>query len=164
MNKWLRKEKAVVCPIHKMVQAEASNRLAHSGDFSKEEILEALNLEAIEEAIRWDYIREFLETDHGCELLPVSAAYFKRHQKRDEQINPSRYIATGHGKKTAGFAAIIAKNEHLIVERVKQRKKVANGVAEALRKYVDAINKKLDQPALENNNKMADHSDNAVAT
>lgn len=138
MNKWLRREKARVCPIHQAVLDESARQLSHEGVFSKDEVLDALNFEAVAEAIRWDYIRAFLEEEQGCELVPLAAAYFKRHSREAEITKPEKFLATGHGKKTAGYGAVIEKNDHLVISRIKYRKRLANGVGEAFTNYVQA--------------------------
>ena len=139
MSRFLRKEKARVCPIHNAVYDAAAARLGHDGVFSKEEIIEALRFDAVADAIRWDYIREFLEHDQGCSLTPLAAAYFKRHKREAEILNTSRYIAVGHGKKTAGYAAVTPANDHLVVAQVIIRKRMLNGAGEAFANYLQAI-------------------------
>lgn len=142
MSKYLRREKARECPIHMMVTDEAAKHLELHGVFEKQSILDDLNLAAMTDAIRWDYVREFLEEEQGCELVPLAASYFKRHKKEEERVNPQRFIALGHGKKTMGFAAVVPEHDHLVVARLQHRKSMANGVGEAFRKYLVAVEQK----------------------
>lgn len=135
-NKFLRRERARCCPIHTAVLSEAADRLAHSGVFSKDEIVTALRYEVIEDAIRWDYIREFLESDHDCTLVPLAGAYFKRHRLAEEFANTARFIAMGHGKKTAGYAAVTPENSHLVVCRIGQRRELVRGAHTAYKNFV----------------------------
>jgi hypothetical protein len=122
----------------------AADQLCLHGVFEKDAILDQLNLKAMSDAIRWDYIRDFLQEEQGCELVPLASVYFKRHQRHDEIANPSRYIAGGHGKKTAGYAAITSNNDHLVVAKIKIRHAISNGVGEAFRNYLQAAeNKRL---------------------
>tara|TARA_R110000824_G_scaffold3913_1_gene18695 strand:- start:144 stop:572 length:429 start_codon:yes stop_codon:yes gene_type:complete len=117
----------------------ASEDLEHSGAFNKEEILETLGLIVMADSVRWDYIREFLQEDQGCELVPVAASYFKRHKRDEELTSPERFIASGHGKKTAGFVSVTIQNDHLVVCRIGQRQKMANGAGEKFREYAEAV-------------------------
>jgi len=146
MSKWLRREQAKACPFHKAILEESAARLAHAGDFKKDEVLKALNFMTIQDAIRWDYIREFLEEAQKCELVPVSLAYFKRHKREEEFLNPERFIAIGHGKKTQGYAAVIPENDHLVVRRIKYRKMMVNGTAEAFKRYVETTERVRSSP------------------
>jgi hypothetical protein len=145
MIKYLRRTAALQCPIHKAIREEAGQELERQGAFSKLQVLEALRFEAVAEAIRWDYVREALEEDIGCDLVPVVEAFFtppRSKEKRDHPVSqfPEKYLASGYGKRTAGFVSVTeGANAELIVERVIQRKAIANGEAKALRNYVDAV-------------------------
>jgi hypothetical protein len=136
---YLRRMAALRCPIHQAIKDEASRRLAHSGVYSKEEVLEALSFEAIGDAIRWDYVREFIQEDQGCELMPLAQSYFTRHPKAEEHVNPAKFLAQGHGKKTAGYAAVTGANDHLVVARISFRRAQKNGVQTAFDAYVKAV-------------------------
>jgi len=139
MSVWLRREKALECPIHAAVREEASKRLENMGVFNKDEVLDALRFSAVRDAIRWDYIREFIQEDQGCELVPLSSAYFTRHTYKEEQVNPEKFLAQGHGKKTSGYAAVTLKNDHLVIARIKYREKTKNGVDMAFKNFVQEI-------------------------
>ena len=71
--------------------------------------------------------------------MPLASVYFKRHKKTDEHVNPARYLAQGHGKKTAGFAAVVPEFDHLVVRRIEYRKRMANGVGEAFSNFLSAV-------------------------
>lgn len=142
MSKYVRREAVRACAIHQSIMDRAAEDLEHSGSFRKLDVIEALGLRVMEDSIRWDYIRDFLQEDQGCELVPVAERYFKSHQKVEEQINPEKFIATGNGKKTAGFVSVIADNDHLTVRRLKQRQALANGVGKAFRTYAEAVQEK----------------------
>lgn len=142
MSKWLRRDKAKECPIHMMVMEEAARQLSLHGVFEKEAVLDDMNLSAMSDAIRWDYIREFLEEEQGCEMVPLASAYFKRHKKNEEHVNPIKFIAQGYGKKTVGFAAVLPENDHLVVAKIDCKKRMANGVGEAFQKYLVAVETK----------------------
>jgi hypothetical protein len=142
MLKYLRKEVARSCPIHTAVADKAAAALADKGVFSKDAIIDTLNFGAIIDSIRWDYIREFIEEDQKCDLVPLAQTYFKRHPKVEERVNPERFLAMGHGKKTFGYAAVVPQNDHLVIARIEQRKAVANGVGRAFNEYVERLNAK----------------------
>ena len=94
MSKFVRRETVRKCAIHQTIMERASEDLEHSGAFNKEEILETLGLIVMADSVRWDYIREFLQEDQGCELVPVAASYFKRHKRDEELTSPERFIAS----------------------------------------------------------------------
>ena len=142
MSRYMRREVIRECAIHQSIMDLASEGLATNGSFRKVSVIEALGLRAVEDSIRWDYIRDFLQEDQDCELVPVAERYFKRHSISEEQINPEKFIATGHGKKTAGFVSVIAETDHLTVRRLRQRQALANGVGKAFRTYAEAVQSK----------------------
>jgi len=141
MSKFLRKEAARKCLIHKAVRIEAALRLEQLGAFEKSAVLEALGFDAVADAIRWDYIRDFLQEDEGCELVPVVSLFFKsptakERKKSPLDLMPERYIAMGFGKKTAGFASVSQDaNAKLVLQRIKQRERVRNGTSEAFETF-----------------------------
>lgn len=145
---FLRREKARQCPVHTAVLAEAIDRLTKFGVFSKIEVLDVLNFEAIEDAIRWDYIRDFVQEEQGAQLVPLAEAYFKRHKKAEEHADPAKFIAQGHGKKTYGYASVRPDTDHLVIRRIEQRRANANGVEKCFRQYVKAVNDKRVQQGL----------------
>lgn len=151
MSKYLRKDKARSCPVHMAIMDECAKQLHLHGVFEKDEILASLNLEAMIDAVRWDYIRAFLEDELGCEMVPLASAYFKRHKKSEEHVNPQKFIALGHGKKTAGFATVTQENDHLFICRLKTKRAMANGVGKAFEAYLEQVSKKRAQIGIEGN-------------
>src|SRR6478736_782533 len=139
---YIQRKTALACPVHMAIKQAAVERLTDKGVFSKEKVLEETNMLAMAEAIRWDYVREFIEEEHGCELMPLAASYFKRHQKEDEHIKPEKYLAQGHGKKTAGYAAVTNANDHLVICRIKYRAAVANGTVKAAQVFIAEVQAK----------------------
>ncbi len=148
MSKWLRRESARECPVHKLIMEMAIERLSNHGSFCKDEILTSCNMQAMSDAIRWDYVREFIVEGLECDVMPVAASYFKRHPKMDELKSPERYLALGHGKKTAGYIAVTPENDHLVVCRVDQRVKQTNGVTSAFKSWITAVEKVRGAPVL----------------
>jgi hypothetical protein len=147
--KYLHRKVARGCPIHTAVLETAVDQLVDFGVFSKDKVVDALNFGAIADSIRWDYIREFIQEEQGADLVPLASTYFKHHKATEERVNPARFIAQGNGKKTAGYAAVIPANDHLVIHRIKQRKAISNGVAESFHEYLDRLNaKRIDQGLL----------------
>jgi hypothetical protein len=143
---FLRREAARACPIHGLVYECAVKYLVEFGVFSKQEVIDELNFGAISDSVRWDYIREFIQEDQKTELIPLAENFFTRHKKAEERVNPGRFIAQGHGKKTFGYAAVTPENDHLVVRRIEQRKAISNGVADAFHTYLRKVNdKRVDQ-------------------
>jgi hypothetical protein len=137
--KYLRKEAAKACPIHTAVYNSALEQLVLFGVFSKEDVIDSLNFEAVADSIRWDYIREFIEEEQHAELIPLAASFFSRHQRQEEHLNPSKFLAQGYGKKTHGFAAVTTMNDHLVIKRIEQRQAISNGVAASFQAYLENV-------------------------
>jgi len=137
--KWLRKEAAKACPIHNAVYNAALVELVEYGMFSKDDVIASLRFEAVADAIRWDYIREFIQEEQKAELIPLAAAFFTRHQKQEEHVNPGKFLAQGYSKKTHGFAAVTKENDHLVIKRLEQRKAISNGVAASFQSYLEHV-------------------------
>lgn len=152
MSKYLRKDKARGCPVHMAILDECGRQLSLHGVFEKDAVLENLNLSAMTDAVRWDYIRNFLEEELGCEMVPLASVYFKRHKPEEERVNPQRFIATGHGKKTAGFATVTHENDHLYISRIESKKSMANGVGKAFEAFVQRVAERRAALGIENFN------------
>jgi hypothetical protein len=84
------KQQAAGCPIHRAIKEEAAKHLAATGVFRKEEVLAALGIEAMADAIWWEPICRFLENEHGCELVPLGVSFFRHHKGCGEL--PERFI------------------------------------------------------------------------
>lgn len=158
MAKWLRYEKALASKVYRDIAADASDRLHDSGHFAKEDVLESTGYQVISDDIRWDYIKRMIEEQYDVELVPLAFAYFKRHSKKEEMTVPARFIATGYGKRTVGFALVSEQNGHLVLSHLdRKRGKIAGAVKSAnksLSKAKQAI------PSLEHNldlPELADH-------
>lgn len=149
MSAFIRREAVRVCPIHMMIRGHVEMLLEKFGTFEKDGVIEDLKLKTVADSIRWDYIREFIQEDQGCELVPLAASYFKQHKRQAEFLNTSRFIAFGHGKKTAGYASCRPENDHLVIQHLKIRQKLKNGVAKAFDAYLEAASDRLHRPALE---------------
>jgi hypothetical protein len=141
MSKFLRRNIALQSKIYQELQAEARNQLSLHGCFAKADVIKACGFEAVEDSIRWDYIREFLEHDEGCELVPVVSLYFmspKTKERRENpiELKPEKYLAQGWGKKTAGFVSVKSdENAQLVVVRLLQRAASAEGAKKKVQKF-----------------------------
>ena len=136
MTKWLRYDQASKSKPYKEIANVAAERLTAGGSFQKEEVLEKTGY-AVFDDIRWDYIKRMIEEEHATELVPLAGVYFQPRKSRDRElagdpkIFPARYIATGHGKKTAGYAIASEDNGHFVVEILKIKTNRARGMMKA---------------------------------
>lgn len=134
-----------LCPVHKAILNECAEQLASVGYFNKEEILSRNNLTEMADAVRWDFLIEFLsdpEDDWGLELVPLAQRFFKTPKKerdRTEFDSLSRYLAVGHGKKTAGYASVKLDNGRLAVRLAAHKAALRNGTAEAWKRYAERV-------------------------
>ncbi len=137
VSTFLSRKSALRCPIHQAVKEEAVKRLEATGAFSKQEVLGHLSYEAMADSVRWEYVREFIEDDQGCELIPLSELYFRPDRSADRKANPmdkkpEKYLASGHGKRTAGYGSVRSdENSQLVFCRLKQRQSQASGSVKA---------------------------------
>ncbi len=152
MVKYIRRKAAEECPVHQKVFEKAKERIEHIGWFGKELLLRKIGLYAMADSIRWDYIVEFLNKDLDTELVPVVSQFGKSIQNDQEDIEkfPWRYIASGHGKKTWGYANAEEMNGVLAVRRLSQRNAQAEGAVNA----VTRIRKKMTKKGLLANDKI----------
>jgi len=121
MTKWMPYEAVKTCPHHIKIKDECEQWLSSFGHFEKEEVIEQTGSKYIASAIRWDYIVHWIEEDKKYFLIPVAGSYFpkkrseiKFKRENDEHKVPEKYIATGHGKRTAGFVAGNTENGHFV--------------------------------------------------
>ena len=150
--KWLRKTKARVCPIHQAVLQSACDELHKHGYFSKDEVLEGLGFGAVAEAIRWDYIAEFIRDEEDEEIVPLAQAFWtgtKADKAAKRQItpelrkkNPGAYLAMGHGKRTAGYALVSVDDHRLAVKHLAFKRSLANGVGTSFREFATELQKR----------------------
>lgn len=145
--RYLRREKARRCPVHTAVLDACSERLSDHGWFEKEEVVNSLNFEAVSDSIRWDYIMDFLRTEEGGEFVPLAARFFKRHKHSERVDHPERFIATGHGKKTAGYANVELDNGQLAIRHLDSKRRIVNGVRNAAKRYAEELAKRALLPA-----------------
>lgn len=148
MSKWLRREAALASKVYQEIIAEAIADLGNFGFFHKDDILEAADYTTVGDTIRWDYVAEEIKARLHTELVPLGSSFFTRHRHDEEVLNPGKFIAGGHGKKTAGYAAVIPENDHLVIHRVHQRAAQIEGSAEALIKNVNVIDEQRKKSGL----------------
>ena len=136
MTKYLKTSKAREDAIYQSIVWACIDQLTDSGSFSMDDIMDevelvrvtrdafgAVNIEPVGimvqpavfmgNSIRWDYVRQFIEEEMADDLIPVSAAFFKRHQVEKEKLAPEKYLAGGGSKKCTGYALACRENGHL---------------------------------------------------
>ena len=137
------------CKVHKAVYDAAVTRLQSHGAFSRKEVLADTDYEGVADSVRWDYIVEFICADYGIEMVSLSDNYFKRHRRLEEQVNPAKYLALGHGKKTAGYGIVTMAHAHLVIKQLSHRQKVVDGAADALEEQRAHARKKIGRDDLD---------------
>jgi len=136
MSKWLRLESARNNKVYIEIVTEALIRLTERGSFSKDGVLEATGYDVIGD-IRWDYVVRIIEEDHDTKLMAMAESYFKRHATDSEITSPEKYIAHGHGKRTAGYAIIRRENGHLVTHVLKIKEDRAIGCVKAANRTLE---------------------------
>ena len=115
--------------MHNAVKEVCIKHLEARGYFCFEKILKELCI-ASSDAIRWDYIRQFVEEECAVELIPMSKKFFTRvsevqYDKEGKEItlrtHPNHYIAGGRGRGTEGYANAILEDGCFAIARVKRR-------------------------------------------
>ena len=148
----LTREKARGCPVHSALFDRALDLLEDNGYFSKDEVTDACHFEAIADSIRWDYIKERIEETHGVNLLPVCSRFFRTHvegkdggriRTADERkVSPGKYLAGGHGKKTAGYCNVTLDDGKLAIKKLMNAQGLRNGVSKAFKTYLEEYQKR----------------------
>jgi len=101
------------CPIHDAIIDLADQHLTLKGSFEKCDILEKLNFKGIGDGINWCHIRDELSKRHNTMLIPVAQRFFSRRPGASRVDSPEKFVATGYGKKTAGFALVTEETKHI---------------------------------------------------
>jgi hypothetical protein len=160
MSKFLRRSVADKSPIYKAITAEALALLNTSSHFRKDTVITTLGLQAFADAVRWDYVRLMLQDQlGGVELVPVAEAYFQARIEADGKMTknteelrkrlPERFVAAGHGKKTAGYVTVVPENEHLVIVVARRKDAQAKGTDRVANKFVrDALGRGCKVPLL----------------
>ena len=155
-RKFIKTVTARKCAIHKMILEESGRRLVEDGYFNKAAVIDHLGLGAVEQSIRWDYIVQFISEENGdyaIELVPLAQRFFsdpKRVRDATQVTSLGRYIAGGHGKKTAGYASVTFEGGRLAVIRAQRYKSLSNGTSKALNEYIGAVLKNRDKLECDN--------------
>ena len=136
---YLRREIAIACPVHQAVLAKCADDLELSGRFKKDDVVKTLGFQAMESAIRWDYIVEFLREQQSVEVVPMAEAFWKQHKKSDRAIKPEKFMASGHGKKTVGYASVEMDGGVFALKKLKYKRTMANGTGEAFKTYAEKL-------------------------
>jgi hypothetical protein len=146
---------------HSEVFRRCKVELDDKGFFSKDDVLEKTKCLDVADSIRWDILRTLLEETLEAELIPVVQTFFPRGMAsivkshgRSETVEfsavnfPEKFIATGNGKKTAGYVMASAKTANIVIRALEYRKSVAVGNIERFKRSRDgAILKGVAIPA-----------------
>ena len=140
-NAYLRYEKAKQNKHYALLVEKAIIRLADYGNFSKAEVLEDCDFDLFDEnTFRWDYVKRAIEeqdAERDTELIPLALSFFKRRPS-DPTIEPmslaKKWIAHGHGKKTAGYCNVSEENGDLVIEQLIIKTGRANGMIKSREK------------------------------
>jgi len=151
-SKGLRRDKAILNKVYIDIKNKCMEYLNDKRMFKKQWILKDLSMEVFADSIRWDYIAEWIEKDGDCELAPLAEAFFKSRTIKDERQKllpigsedskalsresiaekvPGKFVASGHGKKTVGYASVTFANGALHLERLKTRKALSIGLTKS---------------------------------
>lgn len=151
--KYLRKADAIKCPVHQAILQQACDELHEHGYFNKQEVVESLSFGAVSEAIRWDYISEFIRDELDQDLVPLAQAFWtgtKEQQAMRQKVtpesrkqNPSAYVAgIGHGKRTAGYGLLSVDDHKLAIKHLAHKRSLANGVGASFRTFATELYKR----------------------
>ena len=81
---------------------------------------------------------EFIKDEQSCELIPLAARFW--NMTPVERIaHPEKALAGGHGAKTAGYALVNVDNGALAVQKLSQKRSMANGTGKAFREFADSL-------------------------
>jgi len=145
--------------------------LRNKGFFCQERALHKSGMLGVGSAIRWDYLREFIQDDEDIELIPLVGAFFKLKdatQVQKGKDNPERYIAGGDGGKTAGYAAVIEQNKHFVITHIEQKDRALNGVRDSVKAFTAKAKSRVpsltpdDTPALAPPQTLGQHMDATI--
>lgn len=135
--KYLRYERAQSLPAYMKLVAECTLELTQHGCFSKQPVVDRAGLTGVDGDIRWDYVVRMIEEQESTELIAMAPAFFKRHKKEVEALKPAAFMATGSGRKTAGYAIVSKQNGHFVVHRLKLKRAMATGLTASAQRTVE---------------------------
>lgn len=112
-NRW--REQIVGCPIHQGLVDLIIEDLCRQGYFKKSNVIEVMNLDAIEEGngIHWRYLTLLVEDTLGLmpghHLAPLTQVFFDsaHGSPGGRKIPAARCFALGHGKRCHGYATSV---------------------------------------------------------
>jgi len=146
MSKYLRRDVAEASKIYQDIKNRAIGHLKKTGAFRKDHVVDELDLIPFADSIRWDYVRDMIRGEaEGLDVIPMADSYFRSRVKVDDamvrntselqQSLPERFIAMGHGKKTAGYALVEPRNGHFIVVVARNKFARATGVKASAERF-----------------------------
>lgn len=156
MMKRFFKKNAAKCAIHQAVVSVMHDQLINTGACSKQEALDLSGFEFAEEYVRWDYVREFVQDQLGEEIIPVAARFWKMTEKARREF-PERALASGYGKKTAGFA-LVSWSPEIAQKMLEHKERVRKGLTKSANKQAVTM-KKNGVPLVTHGGTLRDNSD-----
>lgn len=121
------------CQFHKIIEAHCAAQIEQKGAFECKGVLKDTKLQGFARAVRWNPLRSMLEEDYGISLIPLPVRFFHQKSKKHNpkgwtlKNKPGAFLATGNGKKTAGYASIDDRNLGLVEWWYKNRASVNSG-------------------------------------
>jgi predicted aspartyl protease len=145
-EKWLRYDAAKQNPYYKQLIPLAIDYLTKRGVFERERLIKETNLGPFSDAIRWDYVVRMVEEETKVELIPLAASFFERHDHTDDPKVPQKYLASGHGKRTVGYAVASKEHGHFVIAQLVRKQKVALGMVKGADKtHASAVKAGIDK-------------------
>jgi len=166
MGSYIKYSTAKKCPMHSAIRDAALELLGTSGVFRKDRVVKTASADAVADSINWDFIRRMIEEEYGeYSLMPLAESFWKaKPSKRSPQpvldpdtgepldhegqiaafeeekrLNPGKFLASGYGKKTAGFGLVSSQNGSITLQYLDRKVKAKEGVEKASRKVEEII-------------------------
>lgn len=122
------------CKVHNEIKDRCVELLRLRGSFEFDRVLEDTGYRSVADSIKWHLIGDMIGKEHEIGLIPVARRFFHQRSVASNpegwkpEANPGKFLATGNGKKTAGYASIDPRNSFLAVRLLENREAVADGV------------------------------------
>ena len=139
-TKGMRLASARNCLVHQKIIEVARDTLLRRGYFEKEKILDKAKLKTMAHSIAWHHVVTLLnEGPHEFELIPLGAGFFKAEDSADRLANPRKYLAGGHGGKTAGYCTMDYQDCAFAKPKLEQKKRVKDGAVAAHKSFAGTL-------------------------
>lgn len=148
MRSYIQKATAWKNKVYQEVLRECGDRIAKSGYFRKDAVIQKLGYDGMEDVLNWSFIVDWLSDTNGAYgvmTVPVAERFFKekvyaRSPTATGPIAIGRYIATGNGKKTVGYVRASFQGGEFLLWRAQHMLAQHNGKKEALKAIVTRAN------------------------